>query len=69
MAGINVSCFHRDKIRDQFVSRIHGLLEEGNNDIVELLLKQGISFEMLKDISPTSKDENVLVSEEVVRES
>lgn len=45
MASVDVTSLHCNKILDKLVGRIHGFLEESDDDLIELLLQTRISSE------------------------
>lgn len=47
VTGVNVGCLHANQVPHQLVSRIHALLEEGDDNGVEFLLQHGVSAEQL----------------------
>ena len=45
VTGVDVAGFHGNKVLDELVGRLHGLLEEGDDSLVKLLLQSRISSE------------------------
>lgn len=47
MPGVDVTRFHRNQVSNQLVRWTHCLLEEGDDNLMEFLLKAWISSEKL----------------------